>query len=310
MPTSVNTILTMMRFLLRLKKILTTFAPYAAGALTAFLLVTFVRYEYAGRDFSDITKLSLILTGAALLLLFCYISFGEIYGGDIANGLLNNGQFSGFKPASRYFHKGLAAMEDHDLGMAISYFKQSEENPMTDDEHAVLSNILGVCYKVSGYPTNAALYFSKAIDLGLDTAEIYLDAARCYTAAGSYDEALECYDHLSSLEPVPECVYNDIGMLWLKRGDGEKSLEYFTLSAEKHMNYSFALGGCSLACLLMKDFEKSRNYYSLAVLSGVPDISGFKEYYAEIANSVDFKADFLELNTPKNEEDEAVSPMR
>lgn len=300
----------MIRFLLRLKKALSTFAPYAAGALASFLLIIFVRYKYAESDPVTITKISGILVAAVLLFWLLNLFILENAGGDLADGILQKGQFSGFKPASRYFHKGLAAMEDHDLGMAISYFKQSEENPMTDDEHAVLSNILGVCYKVSGYPTNAALYFSKAIDLGLDTAEIYLDAARCYTAAGSYDEALECYDHLSSLEPVPECVYNDIGMLWLKRGDGEKSLEYFTLSAEKHMNYSFALGGCSLACLLMKDFEKSRNYYSLAVLNGVPDISGFKEYYAEIANSVDFKADFLELNTPKNEEDEAVSPMR
>lgn len=300
----------MIRFLLRLKKALSTFAPYAAGALASFLLIIFVRYKYAESDPVTITKISGILVVLVLLLWLINLFAHENAGVDLADGILQKGQFSGFKPASRYFHKGLAAMENHDLGMAISYFKQSEENPMTDDEHAVLSNILGVCYKVSGYPTNAALYFSKAIDLGLDTAEIYLDAARCYTAAGSYDEALECYDHLSSLEPVPECVYNDIGMLWLKRGDGEKSLEYFTLSAEKHMNYSFALGGCSLACLLMKDFEKSRNYYSLAVLSGVPDISGFKEYYAEIANSVDFKADFLELNTPKNEEDEAVSPMR
>lgn len=300
----------MIRFLLRLKKALSTFAPYAAGSLASFLLIIFVRYKYAESDPVTITKISGILVVLVLLFWLLNLFILENAGGDLADGILQKGQFSGFKPASRYFHKGLAAMENHDLGMAISYFKQSEENPMTDDEHAVLSNILGVCYKVSGYPTNAALYFSKAIDLGLDTAEIYLDAARCYTAAGSYDEALECYDHLSSLEPVPECVYNDIGMLWLKRGDGEKSLEYFTLSAEKHMNYSFALGGCSLACLLMKDFEKSRNYYSLAVLSGVPDISGFKEYYAEIANSVDFKADFLELNTPKNEEDEAVSPMR
>ncbi len=298
----------MIRFLLRLKKILTTFAPYAAGAVTAFVLVTFVRYTYAGSDFENITKMSLILTAAALLLLLCYISFGEIYGGDIADGILSNGQFSGFKPASRYFHKGLAAMEEHELGLAINYFKQSEENPMTDDEHAVLSNILGICYKLSGYPTNAALYFSKAIDLGLDTAEIYLDAARCYTAAGSFDEALACYEHLSSLDPVPECVYNDIGLLWLKRGDGKRSLEYFTLSAEKHMNYSFALGGCSLAYLLMRDYEKSRSYYSLAVLSGVPDLSGFKEYYAEIANSVDFKADFLDLNTPENEKAQADSP--
>ena len=298
----------MIRFFLRLKKALSTFAPYAAGALAAFLLITFVRYKYAESASVTITKLSGMLVLAVLIFWLINLFILDNSGGSLADGILEKGQFSGFKPASVFFRKGLQAMEDRELAVAINYFKMSEENPMSDDEHAVLSNILGICYRLSGYPTNAALYFSKAIDLGLDTAEIYLDAARCYTAAGSFEEALECYDHLSSLEPVPECVYNDIGMLWLKRGNGEKSLEYFTLSAEKHMNYSFALGGCSLAYLLMKDFEKSRSYYSLAVLSGVPDISGFKEYYAEIANSVDFKADFLDLNTPQTEEDEEVSP--
>ena len=93
-------------------------------------------------------------------------------------------------------------------------------------------------------------------------------------------------------------------MLWLKKGIAEKALEYFSLSAEKHMNYSFALGGCSLSYLLMKDFEKSRTYYSLAIVNGVPDMSGFKEYYAEIANSVDYKADFLDLNTPPADEND------
>lgn len=298
----------MIRFFLRFKKVLSNFAPYAAGALAAYILIMFVRRIAPNGDPIAITWTSFLVVAAALLLWLLHLILSETTGGDIADGILEKGQFSGFKPASVFFHRGLQAMEDRELAVAINYFKMSEENPMTDDEHAVLSNILGICYKLSGYPTNAALYFSKAIDLGLDTAEVYLDAARCYTAAGSFDEALSCYDHLSSLDPVPECVYNDIGMLWLKRGDGSRSLEYFSLSAEKHMNYSFALGGCSLAYLLMKDFEKSRSYYSLAVLSGVPDISGFKEYYAEIANSVDFKADFLNLNTPEADEEEENIP--
>lgn len=298
----------MIRFFLRLKKALSTFAPYAAGALAAFLLITFVRYKYAEGDPVTVTKMSGILVLAVLLFWLFNLFILENAGGDLADGILKKGQFSGLKPASVFFHRGLQAMEDRELAVAINYFKMSEENPMTDDEHAVLSNILGICYKLSGYPTNAALYFKKAIDLGLDTAEVYLDAARCFTAAGSFDEALSCYEHLSSLDPVPECVYNDIGMLWLKKGDGRRSLEYFSLSAEKHMNYSFALGGCSLAYLLMKDFEKSQSYYSLAVLNGVPDICGFKEYYAEIANSVDFKADFLNLNTPEADEDEENIP--
>ena len=39
-------------------------------------------------------------------------------------------------------------------------------------------------------------------------------------------------------------------------------------------------------------------------MNGVPDMSGFKEYYAEIANSVDYKADFLDLNTPPADEND------
>ncbi len=293
----------MYRFLEWLKKILVRFAPYLAGAVFSAALVLFIMYAYYDKGFETAARISAV--GVAILLAFLLGYIGCTSGsGDLASSMLNGDEFSRRKKASVLVRKGLNALERREIGEALNLFKDAESCDMTEDEQAMLANLMGACYKIGGYPTNAGIYFRKAIDHGMDSPEIYLDAARCFTASGSFDDALECYGHLTSLDPVPECVYNDLGMLWLKKGIAEKALEYFSLSAEKHMNYSFALGGCSLSYLLMKDFEKSRTYYSLAIVNGVPDMSGFKEYYAEIANSVDYKADFLDLNTPPADEND------
>ena len=52
------------------------------------------------------------------------------------------------------------------------------------------------------------------------------------------------------------------------------------------MNYSFALGGCSLACLQMKELEKSNEFFKEAVRCSMEDVNGFKVYYCNIAESV------------------------
>ncbi|MCH5348782.1 MAG: tetratricopeptide repeat protein, partial [Oscillospiraceae bacterium] len=144
----------------------------------------------------------------------------------------------------------------------------------------------GRCYQLMGYPSNGARYFRQALDNGLKLNDTYLLTARCLTQNGSFDEALEYYNILAERDAYFDFIYTDMGIAYLKKGDGEKAFECFTRAVDEGRNYAFALGGCSLACLQMKNLDDSRKYYKRALMCNMDDINGFKIFYCNIAESV------------------------
>ncbi|MBP1559871.1 MAG: hypothetical protein J6C96_01320 [Oscillospiraceae bacterium] len=173
-----------------------------------------------------------------------------------------------------------------DFNSALDAMKELEEEKLSERQRSVLYFYMGRCYQLMGYPTNGAKYFLDAIDLGLKLNDTYLLAARCCAQNGSFDKALELYGVLVERDCSFDFIYTDMGIAYLKMGDGEKALEYFNISLDEGRNYAFALGGCSLAYLQMKDLEKSREYYQKALLCNMDDVSGFKIFYCNIAEAV------------------------
>lgn len=187
---------------------------------------------------------------------------------------------------SKLLIEAVIDMHAFDFNTALDKMEEIEENSLTDNQKAVLSFYMGRCYQMMGYPANAVKHFETCLDLGMRLNDVYLLAARCLAQNGRFDDSIAYYNVLIERESYFEFIYTDIGLAYLKKGEGEKAYEYFRKSVDEGMNHSFALGGCSLACLQMKDIEKSMEYFKEAVRCSMEDVNGFKVYYCNIAESV------------------------
>lgn len=196
--------------------------------------------------------------------------------------------FRGFSKKARLFSEGMECVRCGELADSIEFFKDMLELKLTDKEKAAVSFYLANSYRLMGYDTNAINYFRNAIDLGIDdrTRTIEVLLARCYVETRSYDKAIEIYDKLEQAEICFEFIYTDYGMCYLSKGDYATALEWFQKSVINHRNAVFALGGCSLAHLGMKELEESDRMYRAALAANLSDVEGFKQYYCKIAESV------------------------
>lgn len=188
--------------------------------------------------------------------------------------------------SSKKLRNAVIDMHMHNFNDALDALQEIEETEKDDARLSVIDFYIGRCYQLMGYPSNGARYFRQALDKGLKLNDTYLLTARCLTQNGSFDEAIEYYNILAERNAYFDFIYTDMGIAYLKKGDGEKALEYFTRSVDEGKNYAFALGGCSLACLQMKNLDESRKYYKRALMCNMDDINGFKIFYCNIAESV------------------------
>lgn len=238
----------------------TYYAPPLIGAAAAAVLSGWAYYAF-GRSKSeyDITKLG-------------HFDRGLIYG-----------HFSGRDAA--FIREAVIDMHVADLNTALEKLKELEEKDLIPDRRSVVCFYMGRCYQLMGYPANGSKYFQEALDLGLTLNDTYLLAARCLTQNGRFDEAIEYYKVLLERDCYFDFIYTDMGITYLKKGDAEKALEEFGRSVDEGKNYSFALGGCSLAYLQMKNLDKSREYYQKALNCNMDDVDGFKVFYCNIAEA-------------------------
>lgn len=204
---------------------------------------------------------------------------------------ITKGVFKGLSKKSRLFSDGMECIRCKELVDGIDCLKEVLECDCTDREKAVASFYIGNTYRLMGYHTNAANYFRDAIDFGLNDKDYMVNIllARCYVENGSYKKAVEIYEDLIKIDgkaAVIEFLYTDYGMCYLAMGEYENAFKYFSISIEMERNYVFALGGCSLAQLGMKNIDVSRDFYAKALAANMFDVIGFKQYYCKIAESV------------------------
>ena len=204
------------------------------------------------------------------------------------------GSFKGFSEKSKLFSEGMEYLRLGNLPDGIACFKESMKcENCTEREKAVASFYIGVTYQQMGYSTNASIFLRDALDLGLDdetcAADILL--ARCYAENGSYQKAVDIYEKLISIDKDRgnrnfDYLFTDYGMCRLSMQDYDGAFKLFYRSVCDARNFSFALGGCSLAALGMKNIDLSREYYARALAANLRDVIGFKQYYCKIAESV------------------------
>ena len=91
-------------------------------------------------------------------------------------------------------------------------------------------------------------HFNKALELGLNNSEIWTEKGECYLYLGNFSEAIKCFNNGIKFNDNARAYY-DLGILYYKLGNFEKSTYY----SEKALDIN---SGYHLAETLL---EKSRN---------------------------------------------------
>ena len=170
-------------------------------------------------------------------------------------------------------------------------FKDIDEKyNLSDSEKGVLYFYIARCYHIIEYYTNAINYYEKAEKAGFNHHSLMLFEANCNGSMGDTETALNMYQKY--LNPDDEYfiyIKTHIGKMYLENRNPEEALKWFLESVEERKNYAVALGGCSLAYLMLGDNEKSKKYYQYAIINHMDDIEGFKAYYREISEGISLK---------------------
>ena len=237
-------------------------------------------------DFFNITAFYLVLDAFVIIsTVFVLYKSGSIHKID-ADIIGNN--FIGFGKKSRNFRKAVEDFCNDDFPKAIDELKDIEEKyNLSDSENGVLCFYVARCYDIMSYYPNALNYYEKAEKSGFSDESIILFKANCIGASGDTEQALSIYnDILNSDNRYSIYVRTYIGKMYLENRQPEKALKWYLEAVEKRENYAMALGGCSLAYLMLGNNEESRKYYQYAIINNMSDLEGFKAYYKEISESL------------------------
>ena len=241
-------------------------------------------------DFFNITAFYLALDVVVIIsAIFVHLQkSGSIHKID-ADIIGNN--FIGFGKKSRDFRKAVEDFFNDNFPKAVDELKDIEEKyNLSDSENGVLCFYMARCYDIMSYYPNALNYYEKTEKSGFSDESIILFKANCIGASGDTEQALSIYkDILNSDNKYSIYVRTYIGKMYLENRQPEEALKWYLESVEKHENYAMALGGCSIAYLMLGDDENSKKYYQYAIINNMSDLEGFKAYYKEISEGLPLK---------------------
>ncbi|MBW9159556.1 helix-turn-helix transcriptional regulator [Clostridium tagluense] len=233
-----------------------------------------------------------------------------------------------------YFQMGICKARDYKYNDALLYFDICERYSVmykdTKTQKLVLYDI-ALCYKKIDKFDLALKTIQKYLLFSNKKDNFYFYAnflkSNCYKAIGKYDIAIEIYNSLRAELPKPEdpllgYIYNNLGVLYLDKGDFKTSLECFE-RAEKIRDavdknnlchtlidkskvfssqhfYVEAIKIINLGLIsaeTYKDYEYllKGNYSLLRIYESIDDISNLKKVCLVIADLLKDNNNFSEL---------------
>lgn len=223
-----------------------------------------------------------------LIIIFCTIIINIIkFRGQsihrIDSELIGN-NFIGFSKKSRLFRENVEYFFYKNYPRALEGFRSIDENyKLSVSEKAILYYYIARCYDLMGYYTNAYRYYDMSSKNGFNDDSITLLKARCLGYMGDIEQALEIYSGINQeTNRYYIFVRTDIADMYLHNRQPEQALKWYLEAVEHRENYAAALGGCSLAYLMLGNQEESEKYYKYAIMQNINDMEGFKAFYKEV----------------------------
>jgi len=86
-------------------------------------------------------------------------------------------------------------------------------------------------YEIGDYE-NAFLFFQKALDIEPDQEVIYNNMGIIYKKKGNYIKAIECYQRAIEINPDDETSYYNMGNIYIEKNKYDKAIEYYKKAIE------------------------------------------------------------------------------
>lgn len=249
-------------------------------AVSIFMLLAILSSAVLNNGLLAVISYTLGIIVAVMIVVMSMKDADKLYAPDIKT---IGKRFRWYHKGGFRFQKAYKLWLEWKLGDCLRLWQEMlESGSFRNQEQGILEFFIARCYQLMGYAPNSIRYFEPAIEHGIDNDAIRIFYARALTSVGDFDGAVEQYGVLEERSCEESCLYTDIGRVYLKKGDGEKALGYFKLSMERFQNYAFALSGCAIAYLMLKNMPESERYVQLAILNHLDSPEDFYEYYEEV----------------------------
>ncbi len=168
--------------------------------------------------------------------------------------------------------KGIEAQEDDDDETAMKYYKQAV---ILDPNYRWSWYNLGNIYRNKDDNHKAIECYKKAVEIYPDYGDAWNNMGNAYFDLNELNKAMEAYERAASIESYENRnypIYN-IGLIYEKKGDFKKALEYFKKAIEYKNDYAKAEYNAGRLLLKMGDLVEAKKYFTMALIDDFENYS-------------------------------------
>lgn len=159
-----------------------------------------------------------------------------------------------------------AAKQLYSKGEGIQSLTEAMKAEEADPKNEEVMNFLGLLYAERGDSEKAITYFNKAIKLKPDYSEAHNNLGYLLYQQGKNDDALVQFQ--KAVENVtyttPERAYNNMGMIYEKKGDEAKASEMHAKALIHNKKFVFSLLYLGRTSYQKKDYKKAQEFLQSA----------------------------------------------
>lgn len=183
------------------------------------------------------------------------------------------------------FQNAVALHEAGRLDEAENAYRRLLE---TAPDHADLLHLIGMIATQKGASESAVPYLYKAVKLMPDAVPYRFTLACALQSAGHLNEALENYKEILKRDPSLPDTYNNMGNIYLQKGDAIEAELHFQKALEKNPSYAPAFVNLGAMKRKAGDFDAAADFFDKAIASA-PDMA---DGYAQKALLLREKKDY------------------
>ncbi|MHA1268194.1 MAG: tetratricopeptide repeat protein [Candidatus Helarchaeota archaeon] len=181
--------------------------------------------------------------------------------------------------------KGIDAQDNNDYDKALHYYKQAI---ILDPNYRWSWYNLGNIYRNEDNNEKAIACYKRAVEIYPDYGDAWNNMGNAYFDLDDLDNALETYEKAANIKSYPNKNYPlyNIGLIYEKKGDRHKAIDYFKKAISYKKDYAKAHYNAGRVLYKMGDYLEANKYFTNAL------IYDFDTYHKDIE---EFKINIYDL---------------
>lgn len=178
-----------------------------------------------------------------------------------------DGAFHNDPKLEKVFYNALHNYNRNNYSGAVSKLEMLRKECHNSSDLRAVSIFLGLCMDDMGMYPQAAEHYYNAVQMR-PTASVASNLGLCYQRMGKMEDAERFYHHAIAIDPKYAIAYNNLSVLYFRRGEYDKALELAKQAIEIDQCFAQALSTAALCCGLLHDKDGYDWYYRLAISNG------------------------------------------